>query len=54
MVRHWTDLPRQIVDVPSLEVFKVRLNVALSNLIYCNISLTKAEGLDYMMFKICF
>lgn len=54
MVRHWTDLPREIVDVPSLEVFKVRLNVALSNLIYCNISLTKAEGLDYMMFKICF
>ena len=31
--RHWNRLPRRVVDVPSLEVFKVRLDGALSNLI---------------------
>lgn len=54
MVRHWTGLPREIVGAPSLEVFKVRLNAALRNLIYCNISLTKAEWLDQTIFKISF
>ena len=33
MVRHWNRLPREVVDAPSLEVFKARLNGALSNLI---------------------
>ena len=31
-VRHWNRLPRDVVDAPSLEVFKVRLDGALSNL----------------------
>ncbi|KFQ99199.1 hypothetical protein Y956_03722, partial [Nipponia nippon] len=31
--RHWNRLPREAVDAPSLEVFKVRLDGALSNLI---------------------
>ncbi|KFW71408.1 hypothetical protein AS28_07329, partial [Pygoscelis adeliae] len=31
-VRHWNRLPREAVDAPSLEVFKARLNGALSNL----------------------
>lgn len=30
-------MPREVVDVPSLEVFKVRLDMALSNLIKRNI-----------------
>ncbi|KFW09818.1 hypothetical protein N326_02517, partial [Eurypyga helias] len=33
VVRHWNRLPREAVDVPSLEVFKARLNEALSNLV---------------------
>ncbi|KFO86508.1 hypothetical protein N320_01855, partial [Buceros rhinoceros silvestris] len=33
VVRHWNRLPRKVVDAPSLEVFKVRLDGALSNLV---------------------
>ncbi|KFU88044.1 hypothetical protein M959_14333, partial [Chaetura pelagica] len=33
VVRHWNRLPRGAVDVPFLEVFKARLDGALSNLI---------------------
>ncbi|KFV98454.1 hypothetical protein N326_11954, partial [Eurypyga helias] len=33
MVRHWNRLPREAVDAPSLEVFKARLDEALSNLV---------------------
>ncbi|KFV62990.1 hypothetical protein N307_08514, partial [Dryobates pubescens] len=32
VVRHWNRLPREAVDAPSLEVFKARLDEALSNL----------------------
>ena len=32
-VEHWTVLPRDVVDAPSLETFKVTLEQALSNLI---------------------
>ena len=31
--RHWQRLPREAVDAPSLEVFKARLDRALSNLV---------------------
>ena len=33
VVRPWHRLPREAVDAPSLEVFKARLDEALSNLI---------------------
>jgi len=31
VVKHWNRLSREIVDTPSLKVFKVRLDGALSN-----------------------
>ncbi|KFR05551.1 hypothetical protein Y956_13354, partial [Nipponia nippon] len=33
VVKKWNRLPREVVDAPSLEIFKVRLDRALSNLI---------------------
>ncbi|KFQ11045.1 hypothetical protein N330_10376, partial [Leptosomus discolor] len=33
VVTHWHRLPREVVDAPSLETFKVRLDGALSNMI---------------------
>ncbi|KGL91082.1 hypothetical protein N301_01738, partial [Charadrius vociferus] len=33
VVRHWNRLPREVVDAPSLEVFKARLDMALGNLV---------------------
>ncbi|KAK4823578.1 hypothetical protein QYF61_003764 [Mycteria americana] len=33
VVRHWNRLPRDVVDAPSLEVFKDRLDGALSSLV---------------------
>ncbi|KFV57918.1 hypothetical protein N341_01109, partial [Tyto alba] len=32
VVKHWNRLPKEVVDAPSLETFKVRLDVALSSL----------------------
>lgn len=33
MVKHWNNLPQEVVDVPSLKTFKVRLYRALSSLL---------------------
>ncbi|KGL92474.1 hypothetical protein N301_09879, partial [Charadrius vociferus] len=33
VVRHWNRLPREAMDALSLEVFKARLDGALSNLV---------------------
>ena len=33
VVRHWNRSPREVVEAPSLETFKARLDEALSNLI---------------------
>ena len=34
VTRHWDRLPREVVDAPSLEVFKARLDGALDNLVW--------------------
>ena len=33
VVRHWNRLPKEVVDAPSLEVFKTRLDEALGNVV---------------------
>jgi len=39
VVRHWNRLPREAVAAPALELFKARLDGALSNLVYWKVSL---------------
>ena len=34
VVKHWNRLPKEVVDVPSLEAFKARLDVALGSLVW--------------------
>ena len=46
VVRDWNRLPREVVDAPSLEVFKARLDEALSNLIQWKVALPMAGGLE--------
>ena len=46
VVRHWHRLPREAVDAPSLEVFKPRLDGALDNLVWWEVSLPVAGGLE--------
>jgi len=43
-VKHRNRLPREVVEVPSLETFKVRLDGALSNLMKLKMSLLAAGG----------
>jgi len=45
-VRHQNRVLREVVDVPSLEAFKVRLGGVLSNLIYWKVSLPIAGGVE--------
>ncbi|KFQ86705.1 hypothetical protein N337_02293, partial [Phoenicopterus ruber ruber] len=33
VVKHWNRLPQEVIEAPSLETFKVRLDGALGNLI---------------------
>ena len=33
VVKHWNRLPKEVVDAPSLEAFKARLDVALGSLV---------------------
>ena len=50
MVSHWHRLPREVVDAPSLEVFKARLDGAVGSLVYYQIwklvALHVAGGLE--------
>ena len=44
MVMHWNRLPREVVDAPSLEAFKARLDVALGSLVWWLATLHIAGG----------
>lgn len=46
MVRYWNKLTEEYVDATSLELFKVRPDGALSNLIWQKMSLPMAGRLD--------
>ena len=45
VVTHWNRLPREVVDAPSLEAFKARLDVALGSLVWWLATLHIAGGL---------
>ena len=45
VVTHWNRLPKKVVDAPSLEAFKARLDVALGSLVWRLASLHIAGGL---------
>jgi len=45
-VKYWNGLPRAVVDTPSLETFKARLDGALRNLIKLTMSLLTAGESD--------
>jgi len=46
VVRHWHRLPSEVVDAPSLEVLKTRLDGAVSNLVKKEVSLPYSRGLE--------
>jgi len=45
VVSHWNRLPKEVVDAPSLEAFKARLDVALGSLVWWLATLHIAGGL---------
>ena len=44
VVMHWNRLPKEVVDAPSLEAFKARLDVALGSLVWWLVTLCTAGG----------
>ena len=45
-------LPKDVVDAPSLEVFKARLDGALGSLSWCVTALPTAEGWSWTGFEV--
>ena len=46
VVTHWNRLPKEVVDAPSLEAFKARLDVALGSLVWWLAILHIAGGVE--------
>ena len=44
VVMHWNRLPKEVVDAPSLDAFKARLDVALGSLVWWLATLHIAGG----------
>ena len=51
MVMHSIRLPKEVVDAPSLEAFKARLDVALGSLVWWLVTLHIAGGLKLWFFS---
>jgi len=51
-MRHWNRLPKEDVDAPTLEAFKVRLNGALSNVVWREVFLPIAGGWNCLILKV--
>jgi len=47
VVTHWNRLPKEVVDAPSLEALKARLDVALGSLVWWLATLHIAGGLKF-------
>ena len=45
VVTHWNRLPKEVVDAPSLNAFKARLDVALGSLVWTLETLHVTGGL---------
>ena len=54
VVTHWNRLPKEVVDAPSLEAFKARLDVALGSLVCWLATLHVAGGWNWMSIVVLF
>ena len=52
LVRHWSRLPSEAVDVPSLGALQARLDGAVSNLGWREVSLPIAGGWNEVVLKV--
>ena len=48
-MRCWHRLPSEVVDVPSLEALKARLDGAVSSLVWREVSLPTAGGWNWII-----
>ena len=54
VVTHWNTLPKEVVDAPSLEALKARLDVALGSLVCWLATLHIAGGWNWMSIVVLF
>ena len=54
VVRHWNRLPKEVVDAPSLEAFKARLDVVLGSLVWWLVTLHISGGWNWLIIVVFF